>query len=91
MPTVRGLNVSVEIRVSATVYSFHALINTKISAVTIPGAATGSKDFDQRLNTVAAIDGGRLFHFSGDTYKSTAQQPDGKCLVKCGINKDQPQ
>ena len=32
---------------------------------------------------------GSLFHFSGDTYKSTAQQPDGKCLVKCGINKDQ--
>ena len=32
-----------EISVSATVYSFQALINTKISAVTIPGAATGRR------------------------------------------------
>ena len=37
------MKVSVEISVSATVYSFQALINTKISAVTIPGAATGRR------------------------------------------------
>ncbi len=36
MPTVSGLRTSVEISVRATVYSFHALMNTKISAVTIP-------------------------------------------------------
>lgn len=43
IPTVRGFRTSVDIRVSATVYSFHALINTKIRAVTIPGAATGRR------------------------------------------------
>ena len=43
MPTVSGLRTSVEISVRATVYSFHALMNTKISAVTIPGAATGRR------------------------------------------------
>ena len=38
-----------------------------------------------------AINRSRLFHFSRNTYKGTAQQPDGKCLVKCGIYKNQPQ
>ena len=43
IPTVRGLRVSVEIRHRATVYSFQALMKMKISVVTIPGAATGSR------------------------------------------------
>ena len=43
IPTVRGFRTSVEINVRATVYSFQALMNTKIRAVTIPGAATGRR------------------------------------------------
>jgi len=59
MPTVSGLKTSVEISVRATVYSFHALMNTKIRAVTIPGAATGrrmriSADTLPQPSTVAA-------------------------------------
>ena len=41
IPTVIGRSCGVEIRIVATVYSFQALIKTKIRAVTIPGAAMG--------------------------------------------------
>ena len=37
IPTVKGSRSLVEIRHSATVYSFHALIKMKINVVTIPG------------------------------------------------------
>ena len=41
MPTVIGRFDEVEMRTVEMVYSFHALINTKIRAVTMPGAAIG--------------------------------------------------
>ena len=41
IPTVIGRLDAVEISTVEIVYSFHALINTKISVVTIPGAAIG--------------------------------------------------
>ena len=41
MPTVMGRFADVEMSTVAMVYSFHALMNTKISAVTMPGAAMG--------------------------------------------------
>ena len=45
MPTVIGLFVGVEISTVEIVYSFHELMNTKISVVTMPGAAIGSRMF----------------------------------------------
>ena len=79
-----------EINVSATVYSFHALMNTKIRAVTIPGAATGRRIRIRARNLSAAVYGSCLFHFRRNGDKGTAQQPDCKCLVKCCIDKYQP-
>ena len=43
MPTVIGLYAALEIKTVEMVYSFHALIKTYISVVTIPGAAIGIK------------------------------------------------
>ena len=42
MPTVIGRLAAEEISTVEIVYSFHALMNTKISVVTMPGAAIGS-------------------------------------------------
>lgn len=41
MPTVIGRFVEVEMSTVEMVYSFHALMNTKMSVVTMPGAAMG--------------------------------------------------
>ena len=43
IPTVIGRLEAVEMRTVAMVYSFHALMNTKINVVTMPGAAMGSR------------------------------------------------
>ena len=43
MPTVIGLFAGVEMSTVEIVYSFHELMNTKISVVTMPGAAIGSR------------------------------------------------
>ena len=43
MPTVMGLLVGVEISTVEMVYSFHALMKTKMSVVTMPGADIGSR------------------------------------------------
>jgi hypothetical protein len=42
MPTVSGRMEASVIRVRATMYSFHAAMKAKMTAVTMPGSATGS-------------------------------------------------
>ena len=46
IPTVIGRLEAVEISTVEIVYSFQALMNTKISVVTIPGAAIGRVEPD---------------------------------------------
>ena len=52
IPTVMGRFAAVEISTVEIVYSFQALINTKISVVTMPGAAIGSRICHREPNTV---------------------------------------
>ena len=52
MPTVMGRLEAVEMRTVEMVYSFQALMNTKISVVTMPGAAMGSSTCHREPSTL---------------------------------------
>ena len=53
------------------------------------GGCHGQQNSEHGLDTVAAVNGGRLLHLRGDAHKGTPQEPDGKCLVKGRIDENQ--
>ena len=53
------------------------------------GSSYGQQHADQCLYTVAAVNGCSLFHFGRNAEEGAAQQPNGKCLIECGIDEDQ--
>ena len=85
--TVSGLVGLPEVSVRATMNSFHAEMNVKISAVTMPGAASGSV-IRGRAPIRPPVDHGRLLQLDGDRGEEGVEYPHGEGEVEAGVDHD---
>ena len=66
MPTVIGFEHVIGYKSQRDGISFQAFIKTKISVVTMPGAAIGMQDAGHGADSAAAVDLSRLLHLRRD-------------------------
>ena len=70
-------------------YSFHAAMKAKITAVAMAGRASGKHHSEEHAEPPAAIDGRRLLDLLWDRGKERAEHPDGEGEVERGIREDE--
>ena len=76
-------------RVSATMYSFHAAMKAKITAVTMAGQGERQHHPQQRPQPPAAVHRRGLLDLARDRGEEGAQDPDGEGQVEGGVGQDE--